>query len=120
MKDPHYKPALQNPFATLPRLREGKKIIGSSGDLFSSCFELPSPARVSTPTTFFEDLSTPTKSASLYDLKVKRSKFEDHLFFGRVEYLKRLYSGNAVSWTTQDDSVLSSFSSCSSSSVSTF
>ena len=70
MKDPHYKPALQNPFATLPRLREGKKIIGSSGDLFSSCFELPSPARVSTPTTFFEDLSTPTKSASLYDLKV--------------------------------------------------
>ena len=116
MKDPHYKPALQNPFATLPRLREGKKIIGSSGDLFSSCFELPSPARVSTPTTFFEDLSTPTKSTSLYDLKVKRSKFEDHLFFGRVEYLKRLYSGNA-SWTTQDDSVLSSFSSCSSSSV---
>ena len=70
MKDPHYKPALQNPFAPLPRLREGKKIIGSSGDLFSSCFELPSPARVSTPTTFFEDLSTPTKSASLYDLKV--------------------------------------------------
>ena len=113
MKDPHYRPAMQNPFATLPRLREGKKIIGSSGDLFSSCFELPSPARVSTPTFF--DPSTPTKSTSLYDLKVKRSKFEDHLFMGRVEYLKRLYSGNPGVWTTQDDSVLSSFSSSSSS-----
>jgi hypothetical protein len=26
------------------RLREGRKIIGSTRDLFSSCFELPSPA----------------------------------------------------------------------------
>jgi len=50
--DPHYTPRnslCANPFATLPRLREGRKIIGSSVDLFSSCFELPSP-RVSSPT----------------------------------------------------------------------
>ena len=31
-------------------MREGKKIIGSTTELFSSCFELPSPARVATPT----------------------------------------------------------------------
>merc|ERR1719219_2838890 len=105
IKDPHYKPAIQNPFATLPRLREGKKIIGSSRDLFSSCFELPSPARVATPTTFFDTL-TPTKSTSLFDLGSQlpqnttsdivtsspRTRFEDHLFHGRVELLKRLYS----------------------------
>lgn len=52
--DPYYKPRprnsiCSNPFATLPRLREGRKIIGSTCDLFSSCFELPSP-RVSSPT----------------------------------------------------------------------
>ena len=120
IQDPHYRPAVQNPFATLPRLREGKKIIGSSRDLFSSCFELPSPARVATPTSsFFETLDTPTKSTSLFDLgpqpviSTPRSRFEDHLFHGRVELLKRLYSGGV--WTTQDDSVLSSFSSNSSS-----
>lgn len=119
MKDPHYKPAVQNPFATLPRLREGKKIIGSSRDLFSSCFELPSPARAATP-TFFETDSSPIKSTSLFNLgqniniSTPRSRFEDHLFHGRVELLKRLYSGGV--WTTQDDSVLSSFSSSSGSS----
>merc|ERR1719225_1783319 len=54
--DPHYKEPLQregssvNPFATLPRLREGRKIIGSTFELFSSCFEVPSP-RVTSPTT---------------------------------------------------------------------
>ena len=129
-KDPHYKPAMMNPFATLPRLREGKKIIGSSHDLFSSCFELPSPARVATPTSSFFDSpheTPPTKSASLFDLgepahhssmeiSTPRSRFEDHLFHGRVELLKRLYSGGI--WSTQDDSVLSSFSSSSSSSSS--
>jgi len=52
--DPHYTPRNSicvNPFATLPRLREGRKLIGSTVDLFSSCFELPSP-RVSSPTDF--------------------------------------------------------------------
>jgi len=127
MKDPHYKPAIQNPFATLPRLREGKKIIGSSRDLFSSCFELPSPARVATPTSSFFDRpdTPPTKSTSLFDLGPEMpqhsltpldvstpiSRFEDHLFHGRVELLKRLYSGGRQVWSTQDDSVLSSFSS---------
>jgi len=53
--DPYYQPppngnsCLLNPFATLPRLREGRKIVGSSSELFSSCFELPSP-RVASPT----------------------------------------------------------------------
>ena len=32
-----------NPFASLPRLRKGRKIIGSLSDNFSSCFEVPSP-----------------------------------------------------------------------------
>ena len=126
MKDPHYKPAIQNPFATLLRFREGKKIIGSSRDLFSSCFELPSPARVATPTSAFFDRpdTPPTKSTSLFDLgpadltqhslpldvSTPRSRFEDHLFHGRVELLKRLYSGGPRVWSTQDDSVLSSLS----------
>jgi len=54
--DPYYTEPLQkegssvNPFATLPRLREGRKIIGSTFELFSSCFEVPSP-RVTSPTS---------------------------------------------------------------------
>jgi len=51
--DPYYQPppqdlAFLNPFATLPRLRKGRKIIGSTSELFSSCFEVPSP-RVASP-----------------------------------------------------------------------
>ena len=100
--------------------------MGSSRDLFSSCFELPSPARVATPTQELyrtsslvnladqnQDLTSsmtcsmamgamPTSEAGM------RTRFEDHLFHGRVELLKRLYSGGV--WTTQDDSVLSSSS----------
>ena len=43
--DPHYEPQTshQNPFQQLPQMREGRKIIGSSSELFSSCAELPSP-----------------------------------------------------------------------------
>ncbi len=205
LRDPYYRPAggaTQNPFLTLPRLREGKKIIGSSQDLFSSCFELPSPARVATPTgstmlfvgdgsgggggggggahpkallaavasmadcraesteedpDYVRDWgkrstrslpSTPTsgsrrgsldgsstplapmsevasvlsaqssspstlvsgsKAASSNGLRALRSsastsRFEDHLFQGRVQLLKRLYSGGT--WSTQDDSIL--------------
>lgn len=54
--DPYYKAPVEaggatiNPFATLPRLREGRKIIGSTFELFSSCFELPSP-RVTSPSS---------------------------------------------------------------------
>lgn len=51
--DPYYQPpphnCVLNPFATMPRLSLGRKIIGSTSELFSSCFELPSP-RVSSPT----------------------------------------------------------------------
>ena len=41
--DPHYEPVDRhhNPFTTLPRMRDGKKIIGSNSELFSSCVELP-------------------------------------------------------------------------------
>lgn len=50
-EDPHYKPRTTNPFATLTQFRGVKKILGGSpnsyttgvGDLFSSCFEMPSP-----------------------------------------------------------------------------
>ena len=54
LADPHYTPPdpdqsrFLNPFATLPRLRKGRKIIGSLSDNFSSCFEVPSP-NVSAP-----------------------------------------------------------------------
>lgn len=74
-QDPHYKPmstgdksSRTNPFASLSQFRGGKKILGclnkggspitymsgASGDLFSSCFELPSPFYGPTPP------STPT------------------------------------------------------------
>merc|ERR1719273_2530463 len=101
--------------------------MGSSRDLFSSCFELPSPARVATPTQELYRTSSlvnldqnqvgsnmltcsmlngaPTSTEA-----VMRTRFEDHLFHGRVELLKRLYSGGPRVWSTQDDSVLSSLS----------
>lgn len=49
--DPHYRPGPRNlnPFATLVQFRDGKKILASSKDLFSSCFELPSPASLVAP-----------------------------------------------------------------------
>ena len=73
-QDPHYKPmsasdrSRANPFATLSQFRGVKKILGglnkggspntfvpgTGGDLFSSCFELPSPFYGPTPP------STPT------------------------------------------------------------
>jgi len=51
LMDPYYlEPPKEflNPFATLPRLRKGRKIIGSNSELFSSCFEVHSP-RVASP-----------------------------------------------------------------------
>ena len=182
LRDPDYKPSVQNPFLTLPRLREGRKVFGSSRDLFSSCFELPSPARVTTPTGsgygtslsplnshhstnspldmafvvqspskrgtrslpssptslsrrssladvsefehFTFDDRTPKQSvtsvsnpassnpvskdhpsySNLIRSSLSSSRFEDHLFQGRVQLLKRLYSGGA--WYTQDDSAV--------------
>ena len=77
-QDPHYKPmstsdrSRTNPFATLSQFRGVKKIVGglskggspntcvpgNAGDLFSSCFELPSPFYGPTPP------STPTGEPS--------------------------------------------------------
>ncbi|CAB4066670.1 TESK2 [Lepeophtheirus salmonis] len=141
LRDPYYRPSpkTQNPFATLPKLREGKKIIGSTQDLFSSCFELPSPARVATP-TYYGSTSCldyirggtvsmpPSRSHSLKslddhddndadyenDLSINIPApdssssplsrcFDDHLFQGRVQLLRKIYSGG---WVTQDDSVV--------------
>ncbi len=204
LRDPHYRPpassgATTNPFLMLPKLREGKKILGSSRDLFSSCFELPSPARVATPTgsglifggggvdgdvravltavansvsdctmdaenesanrstrslpssptsgsrrSSLDGLSTPLARSEVASVKSAKSsksnstvvseggartkteprrysssanRFEDHLFQGRVQLLRRLYSGSGGGsshlWTTQDDSVLPSQSSSS-------
>ncbi|KDR22532.1 Dual specificity testis-specific protein kinase 2 [Zootermopsis nevadensis] len=79
-QDPHYKPmsagdksSRTNPFATLSQFRGVKKILGglnkgvspntytsgAGGDLFSSCFELPSPFYGPTPP------STPTGDPSV-------------------------------------------------------
>nr|CAD7424306.1 unnamed protein product [Timema monikensis] len=74
LQDPHYKPTLTtrtNPFAALSQFHGVKKILGGpnkggspssfvsghTGDLFSSCFELPSPFYGPTPP------STPTQSS---------------------------------------------------------
>ncbi len=207
LRDPHYRTATApcNPFLTLPKLREGRKIMGSSRDLFSSCFELPSPARVATPvggssTALFESggtlggvaataaelmaavasmaegnssrdssaafvcdrdwgkrssrslpsspgsasrrnsldgsstplapsetissvkssaapstVAAPSSSSSSssphrHQLRpsASTSRFEEHLFQGRVQLLKRLYSGGT--WSTQDDSALAEMS----------
>lgn len=80
-QDPHYKPARANPFAALSQFRGVKKILGGlnkggspsalmpggGGDLFSSCFELPSPfygpTPPSTPTTEV-DICTGTESVT--------------------------------------------------------
>ena len=67
--DPYYTPPpdhqehFLNPFATLPRLRKGRKIIGSICDNFSSCFEVPSP-----------QITSPTKSASVFNGHKQRTK----------------------------------------------
>ena len=64
--DPYYTPPPDtnnsfNPFATLPRLRKGRKIIGSISDNFSSCFEVPSP-QVSSPSVLSAVEKSRTKS----------------------------------------------------------
>ena len=109
------------------RLREGRKIIGSTRDLFSSCFELPSPAgsgfgsgaqqskffseskrrsAKSLPGSRRQSFSETNSESVVSDTRNSGSKssgkvsklnpsfcFEDHLFHGRVQLLKRLYSG---------------------------
>nr|WCI13720.1 dual specificity testis-specific protein kinase 2-like protein [Scolopendra mutilans] len=49
--DPYYRPSTRNhnPFAALAQFRDGKKILATSRELFSSCFELPSPSSAATP-----------------------------------------------------------------------
>lgn len=51
MVDPHYRPGngAMNPFATFVQFRDGRKILATSKELFSSCFELPSPSSLATP-----------------------------------------------------------------------
>lgn len=128
---------------------------GDSSNLFSSCFELPSPSRGPTPTgTIVEeqDAAAPTfdyyyayslppsptrseaaaeddddeltasaasaasasSSSATAGIAKSRSsgcRFEDHLFQGRVQLLRRLYSGGYSCLVTQDDSGLPSHSS---------
>ena len=122
---------------------------GDSSNLFSSCFELPSPARGPTPTGSALALTieeqggaadadshcayslpqSPTRSDfEAFDLTASSttaaatalakpppppltassgsSRFEDHLFHGRVQLLRRLYSGYGCCLVTQDDSGL--------------
>eukprot|EP00094_Tigriopus_californicus_P000715 TCALIF_00693-PA protein Name:"Similar to TESK2 Dual specificity testis-specific protein kinase 2 (Homo sapiens)" AED:0.06 eAED:0.06 QI:0/0.85/0.75/1/0.57/0.62/8/591/927 len=179
LRDPHYRPSMLNPFSTLPRLREGRKILGSSQNLFSSCFELPSPSRANTPSgagsgdlvsspdlwipsagptsrpvhslpsspsassesvldfnnammpnhfrayasnpplheqchfnsedsTSSSGVRSPRSSSSSHRGRIppsaSASRFEDHLFEGRVQLLRRLYSGG--NWMTQDDTAI--------------
>ena len=67
--DPYYQPPspdqqhFLNPFATLPRLRKGRKIIGSICDNFSSCFEVPSP-----------QVTSPSRVSSVINSQKQRTK----------------------------------------------
>ncbi|XP_065212545.1 serine/threonine-protein kinase unc-51 isoform X2 [Planococcus citri] len=70
-EDPHYKPTepKSNPFAALSKLKGVKKILAqtNSTDLFSSCFELPSPfhgADERKP-SFYADIEYGTKTSTL-------------------------------------------------------
>lgn len=70
-EDPHYKPTepKSNPFAALSKLKGVKKILAqtNSTDLFSSCFELPSPfhgADERKP-SFYADIEYGVKSSTL-------------------------------------------------------
>uniref|UniRef100_T1JGY8 dual-specificity kinase n=1 Tax=Strigamia maritima TaxID=126957 RepID=T1JGY8_STRMM len=69
MGDPYYRPCSRNlnPFAALPQLNGGRKILASSRDLFSSCFELPSPASMSTPPRYRNAHCQLSRSNSLPD-----------------------------------------------------
>ena len=157
LRDPHYEhnSSDANPFLALPIM---KKLVSdghvclldcpcggndgaaaaapgtrtsSRSDLFSSCFELPSPARVASPECFqaSDDVflnssnSLPSSPACFKEDKpaaeveeeaaaaeateektVMARYFEDQMFEGRVQLLRRLYSGGC--WVTQDDTAL--------------
>ena len=165
LRDPHYEPMVKennNPFLALAMVKDGgQKILNESlrtskSDLFSSCFELPSPARVASPTTALthasdDDVfssSLPNSPASMRKREGAKAKdnllfvrknnlpisisanitldngektlmtryFEDQMFQGRVQLLRKLYSGGC--WVTQDDSALDLHSFYSSSSCS--
>ena len=83
--DPYYTPPPDtrnsfNPFASLPRLRKGRKIIGSMSDNFSSCFEVPSP-QVSSPGVLsaFQAMKTRTKSLPNSPTVVTRLSLQSEL-----------------------------------------
>ena len=157
LRDPHYEhnSSDANPFLALPIMKrlvsDGHVCLldcpcggndgaaaaapgtrtSSRSDLFSSCFELPSPARVASPECFqaSDDVflnssnSLPSSPACFKEDKpaaeveeeaaaaeateektVMARYFEDQMFEGRVQLLRRLYSGGC--WVTQDDTAL--------------
>ena len=122
--DPYYLEPTEdflNPFATLPRLRKGRKIIGSNSELFSSCFEVHSP-RVASPmetpsshnTTKSLPNSPPNVHRGITQTDSEVSKESDASFaFASSEYsfnlhhvphLRKVYSTNGHA--SQDDSSL--------------
>ncbi len=117
--DPHYRPLgiccsgqgrwkNNNPFSTLPRLREGKKLLGGSGrgDLFSSCFELPVPGEDYGEATARQAHSLPamTRESRIHGEEEGDGQMDDQqqhqLLQGKVQMLKRLWM------TTQDDAAV--------------
>jgi len=111
LKDPHYTPRNSltvNPFALLPRLREGKKLVGSSVDLFSSCFEMPSP-RVASPTnTTSTSRSLPSSPTCPHNetpgFGENKSVTRNTTISSTISSLNKLYS--ARGYLSQDDSAL--------------
>lgn len=93
--DPYYKPfpSKANPFATLSHFKGVKKILAStnSTDLFSSCFELPSPSpfRIEKP---FEMLSVSHK----YNENLKNENNEQSVIIEPVLKPSQLKSNGAL------------------------
>lgn len=104
-EDPHYKPRTTNPFAALTQFRGVKKILGGSpnsyttgvGDLFSSCFEMPSPffenedkqgpkSEPGSPTLTRKDLNN---TATKVTKKIKASSLFTHPLFKNVKEKER-------------------------------
>jgi hypothetical protein len=93
-RDPHYKPCQgsRNPFTALSQFRGAKKLLPgakegggwSEGDLFSSCFELPS--------SFFEALAAADADARSQPIRAQRPAPLAHSLPASPTAARRIFS----------------------------
>ena len=119
--DPHYQAppddsSFLNPFASLPRLRKGRKIIGSMCDNFSSCFEVPSP-QVTSPTTLSSinwnrsrTKSLPNSPIALTQLQLDEQSKMSTMLAPRLPPLIPEHVRSRPYHLSQDDSVIGTWS----------